>query len=93
MTSCPQCGSAKLVLRTPVVAGPIGWGARCKDCGHHWSFQDQDIPFRGLTVWQALDQWCREHDLESHHDMDDIDREEFELAYYGPREEQGNEIL
>jgi hypothetical protein len=33
---CPYCGSEKIVSQTPVVAGPDGWGGRCKDCGKEW---------------------------------------------------------
>ncbi len=33
---CPACGSAEIVKTTPVVAGPMGWGGRCKSCNHQW---------------------------------------------------------
>jgi hypothetical protein len=35
---CPFCGSQRIVHKTPVVAGPYGWGGRCKDCGKSWSW-------------------------------------------------------
>lgn len=30
---CRFCGSDLIVRQTPVVAGPHGWGYRCKTCG------------------------------------------------------------
>jgi hypothetical protein len=33
---CPKCGSDQVVQTTPVVAGPVGWGGRCKACGGRW---------------------------------------------------------
>jgi transposase-like protein len=34
-THCPECQSQNLVNLTPWIAGPVGWGQRCKDCGWH----------------------------------------------------------
>lgn len=33
---CPACGSGSLVRTTPSVAGPTGWGGRCKACHFTW---------------------------------------------------------
>ena len=33
---CPGCGGDSVVRITPGIAGPVGWGARCKTCGHQW---------------------------------------------------------
>jgi hypothetical protein len=33
---CPGCGSDQIVHKSPVVAGPTGWGGRCKACKHEW---------------------------------------------------------
>lgn len=35
---CSFCGSDKIVRQTPTVAGPIGWGYRCKECNRVVSF-------------------------------------------------------
>lgn len=40
--SCPKCGSVKLVGLYPVVAGPDGWGTRCKDCGNRWYIEMEE---------------------------------------------------
>lgn len=34
-SACPQCSGTRLV------AGPTGWGWRCKDCNHEWSLDEQ----------------------------------------------------
>lgn len=33
---CPACGADEVVSTTPTVAGPVGFGERCKACGHKW---------------------------------------------------------
>jgi hypothetical protein len=33
---CPACGSEQIVRTTPTVAGPAGWGGRCKACKFIW---------------------------------------------------------
>ena len=33
---CPACGDTSIVRTTPTVAGPGGWGGRCKKCAFVW---------------------------------------------------------
>ena len=37
---CPSCGSESIVRTTPTVAGPAGWGGRCKTCGFVWGLSE-----------------------------------------------------
>lgn len=37
---CPACGSKEIVRTTPGVAGPTGWGGRCKSCKHCWGMPE-----------------------------------------------------
>lgn len=34
---CPACGTDSIVSVTPAMAGPDGFGGRCKSCNHQWS--------------------------------------------------------
>lgn len=48
---CPHCGSTAIVHRTPVVAGPDGWGGgRCKACGWEWFAVDLSTPLQTETL-------------------------------------------
>lgn len=41
---CPFCGSSQIVKPTPAIAGPVGWGGRCKACHKSWSIQIERMP-------------------------------------------------
>lgn len=41
---CPACGSPKIVRTTPTVAGPTGWGGRCKACQFVWGLPAVELP-------------------------------------------------
>lgn len=39
---CPACGDTAIVRTTPTVAGPAGWGGRCKACQFAWGLPVPD---------------------------------------------------
>lgn len=41
---CPGCGSDQIVHTKPGIAGPIGWGGRCKACKYEWGMPEKEYP-------------------------------------------------
>lgn len=41
---CPGCGSDQIVHMRPGIAGPLGWGGRCKACKYEWGMPEKEYP-------------------------------------------------